>query len=93
MSTNEELHAESSQAEELVKHFTIETAMKGDIFKLVAAVLVNNEELDPESRRLLEKELKGYVRKGLGLPTGHKRERFKEIKKRLARSIFNSGRI
>ncbi|GAB1319575.1 metalloendopeptidase [Madurella fahalii] len=39
---------------------------------------------DVESARLLEKERKNYIRNGLGLPEGEKRDRFKEIKKRLS---------
>ncbi|KAM7198400.1 hypothetical protein V8F20_006161 [Naviculisporaceae sp. PSN 640] len=37
-----------------------------------------------ESGRLLEKERKHYIKNGLGLPVGEKRDRFKEIKKRLS---------
>lgn len=37
-----------------------------------------------ESGRLLEKERKNYIKNGLGLPAGEKRDRFKEIKKRLS---------
>ncbi|KAL2164928.1 hypothetical protein VTH06DRAFT_224 [Thermothelomyces fergusii] len=39
---------------------------------------------DVESARLLERERKSYIRNGLGLPEGPKRDRFKEIKKRLS---------
>jgi metallopeptidase MepB len=39
---------------------------------------------DAETARLLEKERKSYIRNGLGLPEGEKRDRFKEIKKRLS---------
>lgn len=37
-----------------------------------------------ESARLLEKEHKSYIKNGLGLPEGEKRDRFKEIKKKLS---------
>ncbi|KAK4226697.1 Saccharolysin [Podospora fimiseda] len=37
-----------------------------------------------ESARLLEKERKSYIKNGLGLPEGPKRDRFKEIKMRLS---------
>jgi metallopeptidase MepB len=37
-----------------------------------------------ESARFLDKERKSYIRNGLGLPAGPKRDRFKEIKKRLS---------
>lgn len=83
-STDQKLRDASSEAEKLLDDFGIETAMREDLFKLVDAALKKNEELDPESRRLLEKEHKDYIRNGLGLPAGPKRDRFKEIKKRLS---------
>jgi hypothetical protein len=61
--------------------------MREDIFQRVdAAWKVEKErnELDEESKRLLEKERKSYVRNGLGIEKGPKRDRFKEIKKRLS---------
>ncbi|KAF7125365.1 hypothetical protein CNMCM5793_001543 [Aspergillus hiratsukae] len=84
VSTEQPLRDASSKAEELMDEFFIETVMREDVFKLVDAVLKKNESLDPESRRLLEKEHKDYIRNGLGLPAGPKRDRFKEIKKRLS---------
>lgn len=39
---------------------------------------------DVESARLLERERLGYIRNGLGLPAGPKRDRFKEIRNRLS---------
>ncbi len=83
VSSNEELRAASREMEGLLKDFAIETAMREDLYKLVEAVLEKNEELDSESHQFLEKEHRNYIRNGLGLPAGHKRERFKEIKKRL----------
>jgi metallopeptidase MepB len=84
VSTEQQLRDASSKAEELMDEFFIETVMREDVFKLVDAVLKKNESLEPESRRLLEKEHKDYIRNGLGLPAGPKRDRFKEIKKRLS---------
>lgn len=84
VSTDQELRNASSKAEELMDEFFIETVMREDVFKLVDAALKKNESLDPESRRLLEKEHKDYIRNGLGLPAGPKRDRFKDIKKRLS---------
>jgi metallopeptidase MepB len=45
--------------------------------------------LDGESKRLLEKEWKSYVRNGLGIEKGPKRDRFKEIKKRLSQVCWD----
>ncbi|KAJ5095049.1 hypothetical protein N7532_007340 [Penicillium argentinense] len=84
VSMDQKLRDASSKAEELMDEFFIESAMREDIFQLVDAALKKNEKLDPESRRLLEKEHKDFVRNGLGLPAGPQRARFKEIKKRLS---------
>lgn len=60
--------------------------MREDVFKVVDAVFQRRDklDLDPESLRLLEKERKNYIRNGLSIPEGPKRDRFKEIKKRLS---------
>ncbi|KAJ9630594.1 metalloendopeptidase [Taxawa tesnikishii (nom. ined.)] len=84
VSTDSKLRDASTEAEKEMDDFGIESSMREDVFKLVDAVLKKNESLDPESRRLLEKEHKDYIRNGLGLPAGPKRDRFKEIKKRLS---------
>lgn len=58
--------------------------MREDVFNLVDAALKKKEQLDPESQRRLEKDHKSYIRNGLSLPAGPKRDRFKEIKQRLS---------
>ncbi|KAF5868716.1 putative metallopeptidase protein [Botrytis fragariae] len=84
VSGDSKLRDASSKAEEIMDEAQIEMAMREDVFKLVDAVYKKKEDLDPESKRLLEKEYKGYIRNGLGLEKGEKRDRFKEISKRLA---------
>ncbi|KAJ5080906.1 hypothetical protein N7456_013616 [Penicillium angulare] len=84
VSTDQKLRDASSKAEELMDEFSIESVMREDVFTLFDAVLKKNEDLDPESRRLLEKEHKEFVRNGLGIPAGPQRARFKEIKMRLS---------
>lgn len=84
VSANAELRNASTEAERLFEDFSIEVSMREDIFKLVEAALQKDEKLDPESQRFLEKEHKSYIRNGLGIPAGPKRDRFKEIKKRLS---------
>lgn len=74
----------SSKAEEIMDEFSIEASMREDIFKLVNAAFEKKEKLDPESQRLLERERKSYITNGLGIPAGPKRERYKEIRKRLS---------
>ena len=84
VSTNQELRDASTKAEEMMDDFSIESSMREDIYKLVEAALKKGEKLDPESQRFLEKTHKAYIRSGLGLPAGPKRDRYKEIKKRLS---------
>ncbi|KAI5868357.1 Metalloprotease [Durotheca rogersii] len=88
VSGHADLRNASTEAEKLMDEFSIECNMREDIFKLVEAAFQAQKsrepDLDPESLRLLEKERKGYIRNGLGLPQGPQRDRFKEIKKRLS---------
>lgn len=84
VSTNKELRDASSEAEQLLDDFGIESSMREDVFNLVDAVLKKKAQLDPESQRLLEKDHKSFIRNGLSLPAGPKRDRFKEIKQRLS---------
>ncbi|KAI5366057.1 putative peptidase M3A/M3B catalytic domain, neurolysin/Thimet oligopeptidase, domain 2 [Septoria linicola] len=87
VSTDAKLRDASTEAEKLMDDFSIESSMREDIFKLVDAAFKrqkDDQSLDAESRRLLEKDHKGYIRMGLGIPAGPQRDRFKEIKKRLS---------
>ena len=84
VSTDQELRDASTEAEKLLDDFSIESSMREDVYKVVETAFHKGEKLDPESQRLLEKERKSYVRNGLGIPAGPKRDRFKEIKKRLS---------
>ena len=53
--------------------------------RLIDEALAKTAGLDSsESALLLEKERKSYIKNGLGLPAGEKRDRFKEIKMRLS---------
>lgn len=88
VSTDSGLRDASSKAEEIMDEFNIETSMREDIYALVEAAWQKAQKgesgLDGESLRLLEKERKSYIRNGLGIEKGEKRDRFKEIKKRLS---------
>ncbi|KAI0549329.1 Metalloprotease [Xylaria curta] len=88
VSADADLRNASTEAEKLMDDFSIECNMREDIYALVEAAFqsqkTNEPNLDSESLRLLEKERKGYIRNGLGLPKGPQRDRFKEIKKRLS---------
>ena len=93
VSASQELRDASTEAEELMDDYSIESSMREDMFKLVEAALKKGEKLDPESQRLLEKTHKDYIRNGLGLPAGPKRDRYKEIQKRLSqlRIVFSKN--
>ncbi|KAH8587442.1 metallopeptidase MepB [Bisporella sp. PMI_857] len=84
VSPDDAIRNASSQSQTLLNNFAIETSMREDLYHLVDAVVKKNESLDPESSHLLEKMHKEYIRNGLALPAGSKRNRFKEIRKRLA---------
>lgn len=84
VSTDQALRDASTEAEQLFDDFSIESSMREDVYKLVEAAFQSKEKLDPESQRLLEKERKNFIRNGLNIPAGPKRDRFKEIKKRLS---------
>lgn len=84
VSTDQELRDASTEAEKMMDDFSIEASMREDVYKLVDAALKKGDKLDPESQRLLEKEHKSFIRNGLNIPAGPKRDRFKEIKKRLS---------
>jgi metallopeptidase MepB len=84
VSTDQKLRDASTEAERLLDDFGIESSMREDVYRLVDATFKAGEALDPESKRLLEKDHKSYIRNGLGVPAGPKRDRFKEIKKRLS---------
>ena len=92
VSTDQELRDASTEAEKMLDDFGIESSMNEDVFKLVDAVAKKSEKLDPESQRFLEKDRKSYIRNGLGLPAGPKRDRFKEIKKRLSQISIEFAR-
>ncbi|KAF2091467.1 thimet oligopeptidase [Saccharata proteae CBS 121410] len=84
VSTDKSLRDASTEAESMMDKFGIESSMREDVYNLVDAAFKKGEELDPESKRLLEKEHKSYIRNGLGIPAGPKRDRFKQIKDRLS---------
>ncbi|MCJ1439435.1 hypothetical protein MMC27_008829 [Xylographa pallens] len=92
VSAESTLRDASNDAMELLNDFGIETAMREDLFQLVDAVLKKNEELDPESYHLLQKQYKGYNRNGMKLSDGPQRNRLKEIQKRLQQLDIEFGK-
>ncbi|KLU84773.1 metallopeptidase MepB [Magnaporthiopsis poae ATCC 64411] len=83
----------STEAEKIMNQFGIECSMREDVFRLVSATyeayggkdgLAAAAGISGEQKRLLDKDQKGYIKNGLGLPAGPKRDRFKAIKERLS---------
>lgn len=75
----------SASAEKTFSDYTTESSMREDLYLLVEAIYRKQKDdpsLDAESRFLLQKEYKAYLRMGFGLPPS-KRNRLPEIKKRL----------
>ncbi|CAG9936912.1 unnamed protein product [Clonostachys rosea f. rosea IK726] len=85
VSTNQDLRAASTKADEITTQFDVECRMREDVFNVVNGAFEKREteKLETEALRILEKERKKYIRNGLLLPAGPQRDRFKEIKKRL----------
>jgi metallopeptidase MepB len=85
VSSHEDLREASTKADEITNEFDIECKMREDVFNVVNGAFEQraSEKLDTESLRVLEKERKRYIRNGLLIPAGEKRDRFKEIQKRL----------
>ena len=83
VSEEQSLRDASTEAQKQLKDFSVEASMREDMYKLVKAVNDKKEKLDPESAKLLEDSYKDYIHKGMALPPGPKRDRFKEIKLRL----------
>lgn len=86
VSSDSELRDASTEAEKMLDEFSIEMGMREDVFKIVDAVYQKKDSLGlgGEDLKFLEKERKNYIRNGLSLPEGPKRDRFKEMKKRLS---------
>ena len=85
VSAKQELRDASTKSDQLMDEFGIESSMREDVYNLVDAVYKRDEtELDAESRRYVEKNRKMFIRNGLSLPQGPKRDRFKEIQLKLS---------
>ena len=86
VSTDPAVRSVSNEAKQQLNNFRIQTYAREDLFVRIAEVLnkSNSEDLDVESRLLLEQEHRRFVSNGLGLPTRSERDSFKDIKKRLS---------
>ena len=92
VSSSAKLRDASTEADRLLNDFAIESSMREDVYKLYDAVLKKGEKLDAESQRLAEKSYKNFIQNGLNIPAGPKRERFREIAKRLSELAITFSR-
>ncbi|KAM3450067.1 hypothetical protein MY3296_006375 [Beauveria thailandica] len=92
VSTDAALREASVQAEQKMSELSIELRMREDIFQRVNTIYQNRDAagLDPEARHIVELEHKRYSNAGLLLPTGPKRDRFKEIQLELTRLLIEA---
>lgn len=81
-----EMRNASNEAVMLLKDYGIESSMREDLFERVKVVYESTgkeDGLNEEERYYLEETYKGYVQNGLALPIGEKREKFRDLKKRI----------
>lgn len=86
VSANKELREASNQADAKFRKYGIEAGLREDVFKVINKVFEDNKEnndLDSETKRFIEKLYKQYSRNGLSLPAD-KREKVKELKQELS---------
>ncbi|WYZ34033.1 hypothetical protein EsH8_I_000309 [Colletotrichum jinshuiense] len=84
VSPSPEVRDASAKARSILRDFEVESSMNEQVFELVHAVANGDEHLDPEARNYLAKKHKEFVKNGLRIPSGPQRDRFKEIRSRIA---------
>ncbi|KAF4832993.1 Saccharolysin [Colletotrichum tropicale] len=85
VSPNKEVRDAAAQARTILRDYHLEASMNEEVFKLVDSVVATTDQqsLDPESRNFLNKKHKEFVKNGLRIPSGERRDRFKEIRSRI----------
>lgn len=81
VSTNKELRDASTKGEEIIDNNSIEQWSREDVYKVFQKLLdtvKDDAELDPESKRYLEKTITSFKRNGLALPS-ETREKVKKL--------------
>jgi len=87
VSPSEALRKASREAQVAFDQLNRDILMRDDLFALIDHAAKRNEELDPESQRLLTYEHRDFLRNGLQIPAGAQRERFAKLKARLSEVI------
>lgn len=90
VSTDNSVRDASAEADRRLREFAIESSMREDLYKVVAAAVKNSDltKLSPERQRLAEKLELDFKRHGLTLPKD-KQEKLKDLKKKLSELQIN----
>jgi metallopeptidase MepB len=85
VSADKELRDEAVRGSEMLEKANIQENMRLDVYQRFTNIYKMRESfnLDPEALRILDKDHKGFIKMGLSLPEGEKRDRFKAIKERM----------
>jgi saccharolysin len=86
VSADKALREASNEADAKFRKYGIEAGLREDVFKAINKVYLDNKdnnELDPETRRFIEKLNKQYERNGLSLPL-ETRDKIKALKQELS---------
>ena len=87
LSPIEDVQNASREVDGMIQAFTIETALRDDLFDLIEVVVQKDEQLDTESQNLLQAFYRDHIRKGLRIPPGHQRSRFMAIQDRINKAV------
>lgn len=86
VSANKDLRDASNEADAKFRKYGIEAGLREDVFRVINKVyetIKDDESLDKETKRFIEKVNKQYIRSGLSLPL-ETREKVKELKQQLS---------
>ncbi|KAG4438531.1 hypothetical protein IFR05_006005 [Cadophora sp. M221] len=86
-STHLDVGKASNEARRLLGEFDSERCKDRSLYELVHAVLVKDEDMDSESRRLVEMIHRGFVMNGLDISEESKKDRFKVIQDRISHLV------
>ncbi|KAH8664640.1 metallopeptidase MepB [Xylariales sp. PMI_506] len=83
-SPDKSLRDAARAVQSMFEDFAAASAVREDVYKLISAVKDKNEDIDRESKHLLEKMHQHYGRRGLAIPDGPDRARFRQIRSRIS---------
>ena len=86
VSPDEKVNKASSDASQLAESANIESSTRADVFQLVDAVhkIRDTLSLEPEQKHIIEKMHKEYLKNGIHVPPGPKKDRVETIRKTIS---------